>query len=135
MPKVNFQAPSVRRRDALLVRFALIASLLATLPLALASRADESDSFTGPAGPGCSTYALFPGPSAAVQGNAYHLVASASPDLANFGPARIAAYRAGTTYTDFLVAVDIVDWLPMSSPSAQAFGILARSTIPSPGGT
>jgi hypothetical protein len=53
----------------------------------------------------------------------YRIQTATSPMPAAVGPGRAAALRNGTTYTDFFISVDVVDW---KDDTRQAFGILAR---------
>ncbi|MES2707750.1 MAG: hypothetical protein V4726_14245 [Verrucomicrobiota bacterium] len=65
----------------------------------------------------------------AVEAGLYHLTSPASPDPAQAGPARVAAYRADQSFTDFVIVVDLVSW---DDSLDQAMGILARLQ-PDPG--
>ncbi|HXG46625.1 MAG TPA: hypothetical protein VNO52_03300 [Methylomirabilota bacterium] len=76
------------------------------------TRYDTIGSVAGPQG----TFS-FPG------GNTYRIQAARSPNPAQLGPGRIGSLRATPTYTDFYLAVDLVDW---DDTKDQAFGLLAR---------
>ena len=53
----------------------------------------------------------------------YRIEAPVSPDPENLGQARAGSYRADTTYTDFSVSVDLIDW---DNTLPQYFGPTAR---------
>src|ERR1041384_1192367 len=55
-------------------------------------------------------------------GNTYRIQAAASPNPGALGPAR-AASLLPNVYSNFYVAVDVIDWY---DTIRQAFGILAR---------
>ncbi len=55
-------------------------------------------------------------------GNTYRIRTAASPDPANYGPGRAASLQSAT-YSDFYVAVDIVDW---DDSLRQVMGVMAR---------
>jgi hypothetical protein len=65
-------------------------------------------------------------------GNSYRIRTAPSPDPMNFGPGRAGSLRNGVTYTNFYVAVDVINW---DDTVPQAFGILARVTDAGPGAT
>lgn len=95
----------------------------------VSAQVPETDNFNGAEGPGWTLYAPFGG-SKTISNDAFRIQSNASPSPETFGPARVAASRT-TSYTDFLVAVDLIDWrTAFDPPSAQAFGILARATTP-----
>lgn len=59
-------------------------------------------------------------------GNRYRIQAAISPDPGTMGPARAGALRTDTTFADFTITVDLLDW-DNSSSTHQAIGILARA--------
>jgi hypothetical protein len=59
-------------------------------------------------------------------GSSYRLQAPISPDTGTFGPARAGAVRTDTSFGDFTITVDLVDW-DNSSSTHQAIGIIARA--------
>lgn len=63
---------------------------------------------------------------------AYRIQADASLAPAQAGPARGAGLRSADTFTDFYVAVDLVDW---NTNLDQAVGLLARVSTPGLGTT
>jgi hypothetical protein len=64
-------------------------------------------------------------------GNTYRIQADPSPDVANAGPGRAGSF-ATNNFTNFYVAVDVVNWDPTVH---QFFGVLARVGTPGPGTT
>jgi hypothetical protein len=64
-------------------------------------------------------------------GNSYRIEAAASPDPGNHGPGRSASIRP-VTYTNFYVAVDIVNW---DDSLHQVAGVMARIGNVGPGTT
>lgn len=64
-----------------------------------------------------------------VESGLYHLSSPASPNPGQMGPARAGAYRTDSTFTDFVIVVDIVSW---DDSLDQAMGLLARIQ-PNPG--
>ncbi len=56
-------------------------------------------------------------------GGAYRIQAALSPAPSQLGPARAGSLRSDVVYTNFYIAVDVIDW---DDTVRQAFGILAR---------
>lgn len=53
----------------------------------------------------------------------YHILGSATPDIANLGPGRGGSFITTATYTDFYVSADIISW---DTNVHQIFGLCAR---------
>src|SRR6185503_3825494 len=114
----------------------LLAASLMILPSGLKA---QSDDFNDGNDTGWTRYDPLGGLGAGAQATytfpnrGYRIQATRFPAFpAAVGPARAGSVREDVSYTDFYVAVDVVDW---DNSVRQAFGILARVNTPGLGQT
>lgn len=121
-PALAFAGRFLRRAGHLGVLLLLLGC--AALPLQLAA---QSDDFNDGNDAGWTRYSpLAPfgaGAKISFPNGAYRVLAPASPDPAQVGPARAGSLRKDVTYSDFQISVDVVAW---DAALRQSIGLVAR---------
>lgn len=127
-------APTLHHLSSRTSLSAILGLLLAAAPLALVAQSDDFDdgndigwTHYSPLAPyGVAGVFSFPSGGYRIQ------TTSPSPSPAQLGNGRAGSLRSSTSYTDFYVSVDLVDW---NDALPQASGILARVGTPGLGMT
>jgi len=106
----------------------LLSLLIAAAPAGAATISDNFNTGSDASWTRYSPLAGFgaPGTFSFPGGNTYRIAAAASPSPASLGPGRAGSFQTTTTYTDFDMNVDVVDY--DSSQSSMVVGLLARTT-------
>src|SRR6266700_6616496 len=121
----SFEAPCLSGRSRCLACLGLVASLawLSSSPTLQA----QSDNFNDGNDTGWTRYSPFDPFGAPAEfsfpNGAYRIQGALSPAPDQLGPARAGSLRQDVVYTNFYIAVDVIDW---DDSVRQAFGILAR---------
>ena len=132
MARVNSRLDLWSLRPQRVVTLGLLMFVLVGSPVLFA----QSDDFDGEKDDGWTRYdplaSVGPDATYSFPDGGYRIEVPSSTSVEDFGQARAAAIREDTTYTDFFVSVDLIDW---NDTLGQAIGPLARISDLGPGST